>query len=821
MKKYLMIFDLDGTLINRQSNLEKNIEVNLLLNFIANLRGKNIDMELIIVSSSCYESARPWVNNIPPYLFSAIYFENGAVKKTHSSLDLLLDEKPQEMESIRNILGSYIQKNLSFIRTISWKKFTISIECTSTQSLLEMEREITRLMSEKKWDVTCSNSIKLELTPHYLKKNFALSDWLKTGRHYEKILSIGDKFFPTGNDFSMMEDDRVDVAIEVATTGDTYTFLKNLSKQDSIIDIKAALNHTTARIAKISPSHESFDECRDKACLPPTAPRSDIFFDFDGTLTDSHGRIEPMCVSAMRSLYLSGRHIWVITGRSYGWCDALVHTLPLHGILGENGAFALYWSGGNLLQWISPQIAAEFKERREKLRVAIENLGFPIRWASDQNFRHYDLAVVTNEHGWTMTEEHIEALAKLCMEHDAQYSLSSIHLNIWFGGYSKASSLVNFMADAQQVNATELAKNALFFGDSPNDESMFRLLAQSYAPSNISGFLPHLRYRPKTVSKEQGGLGTAQLLKNIFPSEIASGENLLMMPSLPLRYSLVVPCFGSFHKLRNMILSVVKAAEKYGEKIELILVDNNSVSSSKIAELVENFRKKINVILIHQAELPSSFSLCSARNRGVQNARGEYVFFTDADCMLPPTFFSQLDVFLEALPDKGPSIITGERVFVRVPETVQNIDAYFLENLPRCPSRSNYGLVEDRRFPWMRQLPDVAHPWNFVHGCFFLMRRAEYLALGGSNLAYDGHWGYEDIDLAWRAVTQLRAKIYFCPNVSVFHQEFASDLENLHEKNHRFNKQTNPNWHRICASIPGFEAFKALQFSSLGINPRT
>jgi hypothetical protein len=55
----------------------------------------------------------------------------------------------------------------------------------------------------------------------------------------------------------------------------------------------------------------------------------------------------------------------------------------------------------------------------------------------------------------------------------------------------------------------------------------------------------------------------------------------------------------------------------------------------------------------------------------------------------------------------------------------------------------------------------------------------------------------------------------------VFHQEFASDLENLHEKNHRFNKQTNPNWHRICASIPGFEAFKALQFSSLGINPRT
>jgi len=821
MKKHLMMLDLDGTLINRGSASKKYVDVNLLSDFIAALRDRDIAMELIMVSSSCYESAHPWLNNIPPSLFSALYFENGAVKKTDNSLALLIDEKPGEIEDIRGALESYIQKNPSLIRTVSRKKFTIAIECSSASNLLVVERDLTRLMSEKKWEVTCSNTIHLELTPQYLKKNFALGDWLKTGRCYEKIWFIGDKFFPTGNDFALLEDDRVDIAVEVATVEDTYKFLKNISEQKFIVDIKAALNHTTARIAKSSPSHISLNEYHGGAYLPHTDPRKDIFFDFDGTLTDSHGRIEPRCVSAMRALSLSGHRLWVITGRSFGWCDALVQTLPLHGILGENGAFALYWSDGNLIQWISPHLTPGFMKRREKLRMVLENLGYPIRWASDQNFRCYDLAVVTNEHGWVMDEEHIEALAKCCAEYGAQYSLSSIHMNIWFGSYSKASSLVHFMADTQQVNAAELAELGMFFGDSANDESMFRLIEQSYAAANIADFLPRLRYRPKIVSREEGGLGTVQLLKSIFPSEIASGENLLLVPSSAPRYSLVVPCFGSFQKLHNMLLSVVKVAERYTEKIELILVDNNSASSSNIAALVENFRKKIHVLLIHQPELPSSFALCSARNRGVQNARGEYVFFTDADCMLAPDFFSRLDAFLEALPDKGPSIVTGERVFVRIPETLQHIDTDFFENLPRCPSRSNYGLVEDRRFPWMRQLPDVAHPWNFVHGCFFVIRRVEYLALNGSNLAYDGHWGYEDIDLAWRAATQLNAKIYFCPNVSVFHQEFESDLENLQENNHRFNKQANPNWHRICASIPGFEAFKAIQFSALGISPTT
>ncbi len=47
--------------------------------------------------------------------------------------------------------------------------------------------------------------------------------------------------------------------------------------------------------------------------------------------------------------------------------------------------------------------------------------------------------------------------------------------------------------------------------------------------------------------------------------------------------------------------------------------------------------------------------------------------------MLAPDFFGRLDAFLETLPDKGPSIVPGERVFVRVPETLQHIDTDFLK----------------------------------------------------------------------------------------------------------------------------------------------
>ena len=81
MKKHLMMLDLDGTLINRESASKKHVDINLLSDLIAALRDRDIAMELIMVSSSCYESAHPWLNNIPPSLFSALYFENGAVKK--------------------------------------------------------------------------------------------------------------------------------------------------------------------------------------------------------------------------------------------------------------------------------------------------------------------------------------------------------------------------------------------------------------------------------------------------------------------------------------------------------------------------------------------------------------------------------------------------------------------------------------------------------------------------------------------------------------------------------------------------------------------
>ncbi len=86
--------------------------------------------------------------------YSAIFifrtlFRELCSKKTDNSLELLIDEKPEEIEDIRGTLESYIQKNLSFIRTVSRKKFKIAIECSSASNLLVVERDLTRLMSEK------------------------------------------------------------------------------------------------------------------------------------------------------------------------------------------------------------------------------------------------------------------------------------------------------------------------------------------------------------------------------------------------------------------------------------------------------------------------------------------------------------------------------------------------------------------------------------------------------------------------------------------------------------------------------------------------
>ena len=63
-----------------------------------------------------------------------------------------------------------------------------------------------------------------------------------------------------------------------------------------------------------------------------------LLTDIDDTLT-WNGLLPAVAFEALERLYINGIKVVPITGRPAGWCDHMARMWPVHGIVGENGAF--------------------------------------------------------------------------------------------------------------------------------------------------------------------------------------------------------------------------------------------------------------------------------------------------------------------------------------------------------------------------------------------------------------------------------------------------------------------------------------------------
>jgi hypothetical protein len=84
-----------------------------------------------------------------------------------------------------------------------------------------------------------------------------------------------------------------------------------------------------------------------------------IALDLDGTLLDSHGRIPPDNLEAVREAIDEGLHVVVVTGRSYHFANSVTRQLPSQVVLIlNNGAAVKTSDGGGLLSRPLPRDVA-------------------------------------------------------------------------------------------------------------------------------------------------------------------------------------------------------------------------------------------------------------------------------------------------------------------------------------------------------------------------------------------------------------------------------------------------------------------------------
>ena len=239
-----------------------------------------------------------------------------------------------------------------------------------------------------------------------------------------------------------------------------------------------------------------------------------VFCDIDDTLT-IEGRLVPEVLVIMQQAQQSGLRIVPITGRPAGWVDHIARAWPVDGVVGENGGL-WFWLDGRQMQRRFLQSEGVRTANREKLtRLAAHILDTVpgTALASDQPYRELDLAIDFCEDVPALDEQAIDAIVDAFHVAGATAKVSSIHVNGWFGHFDKLEGVARFHQDrwGEEIDFSRWA----FFGDSANDEPMFKAFPHSIGVANVVDFFPRMDHHPRWITSGKGGHGFVEGMKQI------------------------------------------------------------------------------------------------------------------------------------------------------------------------------------------------------------------------------------------------------------------------------------------------------------------
>lgn len=237
-----------------------------------------------------------------------------------------------------------------------------------------------------------------------------------------------------------------------------------------------------------------------------------VLHDIDDTITNN-GKLLPETYLSLWKLHKNGYKVIPVTGRSAGWCSLIIHQWPVDAVIGENGAFVYYKDSDAIKTFTSHLVVEQSSEKLKQLGQMCMDQVTGCNLAPDQFSRKYDLAVDFSEHVPDLGMENAVKIKNICESYGATAKISSIHVNAWFGNYDKVSTAIAFLQNI--YNEDDTKNTVIFFGDSPNDEPMFKTFPISCAVANIMTFKDSLTYLPTYVTKEKGGYGFVKAIEHI------------------------------------------------------------------------------------------------------------------------------------------------------------------------------------------------------------------------------------------------------------------------------------------------------------------
>ena len=255
-----------------------------------------------------------------------------------------------------------------------------------------------------------------------------------------------------------------------------------------------------------------------------------ILTDIDDTLT-TDGAITPDALQALGALKASGLQVIPITGRPVSWSEPFAATWPVDAIVAENGAVALQRSAevfdqksllpnhskreqlSKIYQQDAATRAANYANMQQVL-AQIEREVPGARRATDSPGRETDIAIDHSEFTH-LPQDAIDHAVRIMRDAGMNATVSSIHINGWFGAHNKLEGARWIVRELFGRNLDAEIDRWVYVGDSTNDQVMFEHFPHSVGVANIARFVPQLTHRPRFVTQGERGAGFAEVARAV------------------------------------------------------------------------------------------------------------------------------------------------------------------------------------------------------------------------------------------------------------------------------------------------------------------
>ena len=187
---------------------------------------------------------------------------------------------------------------------------------------------------------------------------------------------------------------------------------------------------------------------------------------------------------------------------------------PVDAMVAENGAVALLHNAQtNQVSKIYQQDQAirnhNFEQMQRIARKVLEEIPSTVM-SQDSAGRETDIAFDHSEFHHLSTQQ-IQQVVTLLQQEGMTATVSSIHINAWFGDHNKWHGAQWILKELTGRDLAQELDQWVYVGDSTNDQVMFEHFTHSVGVANIKRFENELQYLPKYIASKERGAGFAEL----------------------------------------------------------------------------------------------------------------------------------------------------------------------------------------------------------------------------------------------------------------------------------------------------------------------